>query len=105
MNARKIVTIWYAGFAIIAEEMLFLFTAFIFIWTILCKTSIHAIKLCPVTKWRKCVKTMYAGWLVLDFSFRYKKVWNLKSKALVAWSLKVDLVFMKHQDVEIIYIE
>ena len=49
-------TFGYAGFTIVAEEMLFLiivYTAVVIVWTIEIEQSIHAIKLCPVTKWRK----------------------------------------------------
>ena len=58
MNVSKIVTIWYAGFAIIAEEMLFLHTAFVFVWTIMGKQSFRAIKLSLVTEWRKGVSNI-----------------------------------------------
>ena len=53
---------------------------------------------------RSCSCRYWMCWCFLNFSFGFKKVWNLKSKVL-AWSLKVDLVVVKHQDVEIICVE
>ena len=58
MSISKIVTIWYEGLAIIAEEMLFILKVVILVWTVFKKFSFHAIKFSPVTKWRKWVSIL-----------------------------------------------